>query len=173
MSSCFYVRNFTITGEIDGLLDISDKFLIDWDSFVQELKDRYGYLKDCEGDTATLEVPLKDKYIKCAEVDIRDFNIEDNSVKPTLKASDIDPLEWFPYNPKLFKEVAKLHDLDCKDFLFIDSDEEPEDNFTGDARAYRVGYLFGGHIFIPGEGHIDEVTNSSHYHPTFCKAILF
>lgn len=173
MPSVFYVRNFTITGEIDGLLDVSDKYLIDWDGFVQELKERYEYLKECEGDTVTLGVPLKDKYIKCAEVDVRDFNIEDNSVKTTLKASDIDPLEWFPYNPKLFKEVAKLYKLDCKDFLFIDSDEEPEDHFTENAAVYRVGYLFDGHIYIPGEGNIDELTNSSRYRPTFCKAILF
>lgn len=173
MAGVFYVRNFTITGEIDGLIDISDKFLIDWDSFVQELKDRYGYLKDCEGDTATLEVPLKDKYIKCAEVDVRDFNIEDNSVKPTLKASDIDPIEWFPYNPKLFKEVVKLYKLGYKDFLFIDSDKEPEEGFTSNASSYRIGYMCDGHICIPGEGYIDKVTNTSRYRPTFCKAILF
>lgn len=173
MTEVFYAGNFTIAGEIKGLLDISDKFLIDWDSFVQELKDRYEYLKECKGETVTLEVPLKDKYIKCAEVDVRGFNIEDNSVKPTLNASNIDPLKWFPYNPKLFKEVVKLYNLECKDFLFIDSDGKPEDDFTESASSYRVGYLIGDHIYISGEGYIDELTNSSWYRPTSCKAILF
>lgn len=173
MSSCFYVRNFTITGEIDGLLDISDKYLIDWDGFAQELGDRYEYLKECEGDTVTLGVHLKDKYIKCAEVEVRDFSIEDNRVKPTLKASDVDPTEWFPFNPDFFKEVVKLNNLAVKDFLFIDSDEVPENHFTGNAEAYRVGYLFGGRIYIPGEGYIETQGATSRYHPTFCKAIVF